>query len=162
LKFFGKSQLDNITKDDVEAYRKWRAIQTARITKSKTKAGRRTLTLTQWAVVVWLARVAMAEGAYLFPHKLDVNKPMIKSNHAHDGALRRRKLPHFRLYDCRHTFATRAVESGVDLVTLAALLGHSKINMVMRYAHPTAEHLEKAIRKMEAFMMARQIRLSSR
>src|SRR5262249_27050097 len=40
-------------------------------------------------------------------------------------------------YDLRHTWATRAAEAGIDLVTLAAMLGHSKINMVLRYAHPT-------------------------
>jgi hypothetical protein len=36
-----------------------------------------------------------------------------------------------RLYDLRHTWATGAVEAGIDLVTLAAMLGHSKINMVL-------------------------------
>jgi hypothetical protein len=30
--------------------------------------------------------------------------------------------------------------SGCDLVTLAALLGHSRIQMVMRYAHPVKQH----------------------
>ncbi len=46
------------------------------------------------------------------------------------------KVAPFRLYDLRHTWATRAAESGIDLVTLAALLGHSKIQMVLRYAIP--------------------------
>lgn len=45
--------------------------------------------------------------------------------------------PPFRLYDLRHTFATRAAEAGVDIMTLAALLRHSRMQMVMRYAHPT-------------------------
>ncbi|WP_158945238.1 tyrosine-type recombinase/integrase [Granulicella sp. S190] len=57
-------------------------------------------------------------------------------NNAHDRAVKKSKVTPFRLYDCRHTFATRPVESGIDLVTLAAMLGHSKINMVLRYAHP--------------------------
>ena len=56
----------------------------------------------------------------------------------------------FRLYDLRHTFATRAAEAGVDLVTLASLLGHSRIQMVMRYAHLIEEHQISAIRKIEA------------
>jgi hypothetical protein len=48
------------------------------------------------------------------------------------------------------------VEAGVDLVTLAAMLGHSKINMVLRYAHPTQEHQSKAMDKMEQFVNAQK------
>lgn len=65
---------------------------------------------------------------------------MLKVNNAHSGALRRSKVPYFRLYDLRHTWATRAAMSGIDLVTLAAMLGHSRIQMVLRHAHPTEEH----------------------
>ena len=54
----------------------------------------------------------------------------------------------FRLYDCRHTFATRALESGVDLLTLASLLGHADLKMVSRYAHPSEERKVDAIRRM--------------
>jgi integrase len=61
----------------------------------------------------------------------------------------------FRLYDLRHTFATRAAEAGVDLVTLAAMLGHSRVQMVMRYAHPSEEHQFNAMRKMEAYRVGK-------
>jgi hypothetical protein len=40
-------------------------------------------------------------------------------------------------------------------VTLAALLGHSRIQMVMRYAHPTEEHQFNAMKKMEAYRAAK-------
>jgi integrase len=71
--------------------------------------------------------------------------------------LRESKVPQFRPYDCRHTWATRAVEAGIDLVTLAAMLGHSKINMVLRYAHPTQEHQTKAMDKMEQYVSEQKI-----
>lgn len=44
-------------------------------------------------------------------------------------------------------------QAGVDLVTLAAMLGHSKINMVLRYAHPTEEHQFAAMEKMQRYMV---------
>jgi|SRR5215475_6799931 len=72
-------------------------------------------------------------------------------------ALKASGIEHCRIYDCRHTFATRAVEAGVDLVTLAALLGHSKIQMVLRYAQPTEEHKVLAIRKLEEFTVQKQM-----
>ena len=68
----------------------------------------------------------------------------------------------FRLYDLRHTFATRAAEAGVDIMTLAALLGHSRIQMVMRYAHPTEEHQFNAMKKMEANRLAKVTTASDR
>ena len=71
--------------------------------------------------------------------------------------MRDSKIAPFRLYDCRHTWATRAVEAGIDLVTLAAMLGHAKINMVLRYAHPTQEHQTKAMDKMELFVSEQKI-----
>ncbi len=65
-------------------------------------------------------------------------------------------MPLIRARHKRHTFASRAAMSGVDLVTLAALLGHSKIQMVLRYALPTEEHQVNAIRKLEDFSIAQQ------
>ena len=123
----------------------------------KTKAARRRVNLTATAQNVLRDRLEAIEGGYLFPHKKSRNKPMVKANNAHDRAVRDSKVKPFRLYDCRHTWATRAAESGIDLVTLAAMLGHAKINMVLRYAHPTAEHQVNSMRKMEEFVAARQI-----
>ncbi|HEX4582038.1 MAG TPA: hypothetical protein VH139_08240, partial [Acidobacteriaceae bacterium] len=53
-------------------------------------------------------------------------------------------------------------EAGIDLVTLAAMLGHSKINMVLRYAHPTQEHQTKAMEKMERFVAQQQIEAAAK
>src|SRR5262249_17393998 len=102
-------------------------------------------------------RSESAKGIYLCPHREDANKPMLKVNHAHDSALRKSKVKTFRLYDLRHTWATRAAEAGMDMPTLAALLGHSQLNLVMRYAHPQEQHQADAVKRLEAFNAAKEI-----
>lgn len=98
----------------------------------KTKAARRRINLTGEAARVLARCLDVATGAYLFPHQDDPDLPVPKINNAHDRTLRRSGVRHFRLYDLRHTFATRAAMAGVDLVTLAAVLGHSRIQIVLR------------------------------
>jgi len=115
----------------------------------KTKAARRRVPLNEIASAVIAKRLETLKGEYLFPGRVE-GKPIVKVNAAHTSAVKRSKVARFRLYDLRHTWATRAAQAGVDLVTLAAMLGHSKINMVLRYAHPTQEHQFAAMLKMQA------------
>lgn len=54
------------------------------------------------------------------------------------------------LYHFRHSFATRMIESGVDTLVVAALMGHSDLSMLGRtYAHLTqnSEHLLKHLQQ---------------
>ena len=60
------------------------------------------------------------------------------------GAVKRAGLVDFHFHDLRHTYASWKVMAGVDLRTVAALLGHRTLAMVMRYAHLAPEHLERA------------------
>ena len=55
----------------------------------------------------------------------------------------------FRRHDCRHTYATQLRLRGVDLATLADLLGHSSLEMVRRYAHIHGEYLQAAVSKLD-------------
>ena len=114
----------------------------------KTKAARRKVWLTDAAMTVLSRRLEKAKHQYLFPGRVE-GKPIVKVNAAHNVAVKRSGVARFRLYDLRHTWATRAAESGVDLVTLAAMLGHSKIVMVTRYAHPTEQHQAAAMKRMQ-------------
>lgn len=41
-----------------------------------------------------------------------------------------------RFHDLRHTAATRMIESGVNIVAVSKILGHSTLQMTMRYSHP--------------------------
>jgi integrase len=51
----------------------------------------------------------------------------------------------------RHTFASRLVNSGVDIVTVKELLGHSSISVTMRYAHTNIESKRAAVEKLHGF-----------
>jgi integrase len=55
------------------------------------------------------------------------------------------KLKDFRLHDCRHHFASKLVQAGVDLYTVKALLGHSEVAMTERYSHLAPNNLRSAV-----------------
>lgn len=44
----------------------------------------------------------------------------------------------------RHTFASHFLQNGGNIVALQKLLGHSSLNVTMRYAHMSPQHLEEA------------------
>lgn len=64
---------------------------------------------------------------------------------AFNNAVRRAELNDLRFHDLRHTFASKLVMAGVDILTVKELLGHKTISMTMRYSHLTQEHKKKAV-----------------
>jgi integrase len=55
----------------------------------------------------------------------------------------------FVIYDFRHTFATRAAESGMPVATLAKILGHADLRTVMKYVHVRQEAQDRAMAAFE-------------
>ena len=132
-------ELLRLTAADVDV-----AAGTAKITRSKTAAGRRTLTLASEARSILARRCAgLAQGAPIFA----VSPSGLAKKHAR--CLRASGCK-FVLYDFRHTFATRMAESGCDIATLAAIMGHSSLRLLTRYIHPTAEHQAAAMLRFDA------------
>jgi integrase len=122
----------------------------------KTKAARRTLDLTAESLSI-LGRRCQKASIWVFPSDRKSGKHLVRMNGAHDSACagtKKRRALHFVLYDFRHTFAIQMAQAGVDLATLAAILGHSSIRMVQKYVHPTAEHKQRAMRKFEESLLA--------
>lgn len=120
-----------------------------KVTKGKTKSSIRQVPLSDKARLILVDRLKRFDGENLFPQNdingCDATKTL---DHFHLKTVRRLGFD-FRLYDCRHTFATRAIESGIDLVVLASILGHSSLKMLMRYAHPSENLKAEAIKKMQ-------------
>lgn len=62
--------------------------------------------------------------------------------------MKKLQIPDATLHTLRHTFASRCIMSGADLVTVRDLLGHSDIRTTMIYAHINDEHRQRAIKRL--------------
>ena len=62
-------------------------------------------------------------------------------------------LEHIRFHDLRHTFATMALQNGVDVKTVSSMLGHYDAGFTLRtYTHATRQMQDQAAEKMGNFM----------
>ncbi|MDF0652807.1 MAG: site-specific integrase [Nitrospira sp.] len=64
---------------------------------------------------------------------------------AFESAVNRARLEDFTFHDLRHTAASWLVMSGVDLLTVASILGHKDIRMTQRYSHLAPGHRRQAV-----------------
>ena len=71
----------------------------------------------------------------------------------HRKILKRAGLEPIRLHDLRHTFATLALQNGVDIKTVSGMLGHSDAGFTLRtYTHATDKTQETAAATMGKLM----------
>jgi integrase len=71
------------------------------------------------------------------------------STKAWNNAKQRAEIENFRWHDLRHTWASWHVQSGTSLYELQELGGWSSFEMVQRYAHLGAEHLQEAASRLD-------------
>lgn len=62
-----------------------------------------------------------------------------------EAAVKRARIEDFHMHDLRHTAASYMIMNGVDLRTVADILGHKTISMTMRYTHLLDDHKLKAV-----------------
>lgn len=63
--------------------------------------------------------------------------------------LKRLNIPHKGFHALRHTFATRAIECGMDVKTLSEILGHKSAAVTLnKYVHSFMEHKKEMMNKL--------------
>ena len=127
------------------------------IGETKTETGTRTIVLPPSTAELLRKRKETAVSEWIFPNIYEPEKPMHPdyAYHRLKTLLKQAELPLIRFHDLRHTFATLALENGMDVKTLSAMLGHvSAATTLDIYTHITddmqraaAENIDRGIGK---------------
>jgi len=81
----------------------------------------------------------------VFPSKV-TNERLDNIDQAWHSVLSDAKINDLRFHDLRHTFASMLVRSGADLNTVRELMGHSSLEMTLRYSHTNMDSKKSAVR----------------
>jgi len=93
------------------------------------------------------SKVPRIDTDLVFPSRVDRHKHF-DFRRPFQMALKAAQIEDFRWHDLRHCAASYLVMAGVDMRTVAEILGHKTIQMTQRYAHLSPEHLKDAVSKM--------------
>ena len=110
------------------------------ISAPKTKASVRTVILPQSLVKILAEYRKSVDSEWMFPSPLDNSRPRNPSSVRKrlQLILERAGCKKVRFHDLRHTFATMALEHGMDVKTLSATIGHvSSATTLDIYSHIT-------------------------
>ena len=125
------------------------------LTRPKTENSIRLVSIPQTAVDLLIQEHGKhPDSPYLFPSPLtgEMYHPDSVVN-LHKKILRDAGLEHLRFHDLRHTFATTALQNGVDVKTVSSMLGHYDAGFTLRtYTHATRQKQDEAAQTMGSFM----------
>ena len=122
----------------------------------KTKNAYRTLPLADDAIQV-LKQQGKKTGSSPWVFPSPIGGPISPDSVLHmlHRVLKRAGLPRVRFHDLRHTFATLALQNGVDIKTVSGMLGHFSAGFTLdTYAHVTTAAQKEAARTMEKVLTA--------
>ena len=115
----------------------------------KTKNSYRNISISQDAVAMLEEMEAHRSSDYVFPSSTGGPISPDSVNNMLHRVLKRAGLPSIRFHDLRHTFATLALQNGVDIKTVSGMLGHFSAGFTLdTYAHVTTSAQKEAARTM--------------
>ena len=90
-----------------------------------------------------------SQSAFVISGKNGKDVPLRSYQKTFERLLVRECIPHKGFHALRHTFATRALECGMDVKTLSKILGHKNATITLnRYAHSLLEHKREMMNKL--------------
>ena len=111
----------------------------------KTKNSYRAVTISQQAIEVLKQQKEKTNDEYVFPSPNGGPISPDSVNNMLKRVLARAGIPKVRFHDLRHTFATIALQNGVDIKTVSGMLGHFSAGFTLdTYAHVTTAAQKEA------------------
>ena len=115
----------------------------------KTKNSYRAVTISQQAIEVLKTQKAKTNDEYVFPSPNGGPISPDSVNNMLKRVLARAGIHKVRFHDLRHTFATIALQNGVDIKTVSGMLGHFSAGFTLdTYAHVTTSAQKEAAETM--------------
>jgi len=118
----------------------------------KTKNSYRAVTISPQAIEVLKqqkAKTKELKDPYIFPSPNGGPISPDSVNNMRKRILERAGIPKVRFHDLRHTFATIALQNGVDIKTVSGMLGHFSAGFTLdTYAHVTTSAQKEAAQTM--------------
>lgn len=115
----------------------------------KTKNSYRTVTISPQAIEVLREQKRKTNDQYVFPSPNGGPISPDSVNNMLKRVLERAGIPKVRFHDLRHTFATIALQNGVDIKTVSGMLGHFSAGFTLdTYAHVTTSAQKEAAQTM--------------
>ncbi len=115
----------------------------------KAKNSYRTVTISPQAIEVLKTQKMKTNDQYVFPSPNGGPISPDSVNNMLKRILERAGIPKDRFHDLRHTFATLALQNGVDIKTVSGMLGHFSAGFTLdTYAHVTTTAQKEAAETM--------------
>jgi integrase len=125
------------------------ARKTIHIINAKSSAGDRMIPMNQTTFVVLSDLAKERQSEFVFASNRNIGHQFHDLKRGFKKALQISNIWGLRWHDLRHTFASRLIRAGVDLITVQLLMGHSRVAMTSRYVHPLASDKMAAVSKLD-------------
>ena len=115
----------------------------------KTKASDRVIPLPEYINVLLSADQESAVTPYIVENKKGERMSIRSYQYLFEKLTERAGVRKLNFHALRHTFATRAIECGMDIKTVADIMGHKNASITLnRYAHCMLDHKIEMMQKL--------------
>lgn len=121
------------------------------ISTPKSDSSKRTIPLPEFLYNIML-KYKSKDNHYILTDSLNFKDTRVFEKYL-ENTLRRCSIRNLNFHTLRHTFATRSIESGMDIKTLSEILGHSSYHITLDiYVHSTIDQKRDCINNLVSYL----------